>query len=119
MIRKFQDGQGKWGIPYETKQGWKRCYFANYADCKDVNNPTDIISMATQMYRMSVNTFEKRLKAQLCELCGTTEGEQYQVHHINKVKNLKGKEPWERAMIAKRRKTLVVCTDCHNKIHNQ
>jgi hypothetical protein len=119
MIRKFKDGQGKWGIPYETKQGWKRCYFASYADCKNVKNPTDTITMATQMYRMSVNTFEKRLKAQICELCGTTEGEQYQVHHINKVKNLKGKEPWERAMIAKRRKTLVVCTDCHNKIHNQ
>jgi len=119
MISKFQDETGKWGIPYETKKGWKRCCFAKYTECKDVNNPTDIISMATQMYRMSVNTFEKRLKAQICELCGTTESEQYQVHHINKVKNLKGKEPWERAMIAKRRKTLVVCTDCHNKIHNQ
>lgn len=38
---------------------------------------------------------------------------------INKVKNLKGKEPWERAMIAKRRKTLVVCRECHHMIHDQ
>jgi hypothetical protein len=119
MITKFKDGQGKWGIPYETKQGWKRCYFAKYADCKSVKNPTDTITMATQIYRMSVNTFEKRLKAQTCELCGTTESDHYEVHHINKLKNLKGKEPWERAMIAKRRKTLVVCRRCHNMIHNQ
>jgi hypothetical protein len=119
MIAKFQDGHGKWGIPYETKQGWKRCYFANYADCKSVNNPTDKITMATQMYRMSGNTFEKRLKAHICELCGATESDYYEVHHINKLKNLKGKEPWERAMIAKRRKTLVVCRNCHNMIHNQ
>ena len=119
MITKFKDGHGKWGIPYETKRGWKRCYFANYADCKNVNNPTDTISMATQMYRMSVNTFEKRLKAQTCELCGTTESDHYEIHHVNKLKNLKGKEPWEVAMIAKRRKTLVVCRKCHKMIHNQ
>ena len=119
MIRKFKDGNGKWGIPYETKQGLKRCYFANYADSKNVKNPTDRITMATQMYRMSVNTFEKRLKAHVCELCGTTESDHYEVHHVNKLKNLKGKEPWERAMIAKRRKTLVVCRNCHNMIHNQ
>jgi len=119
MINKFQDGHGKWGIPYETKQGWKRCYFANYADCKNVKNPTDAITLATQMYRLSVNTFEKRLKAQVCELCGTTESDHYEVHHINKLKNLKGKEPWECAMIAKKRKTLVVCEVCHIKIHNQ
>ena len=34
-------------------------------------------------------------------------------------KNLKGKEPWEIAMLAKRRKTLVVCEHCHHLIHNQ
>lgn len=119
MIRKFKDGNGKWGIPYKTKQGLKRCYFASYADSKSVNNPTDIITNATQMYRMSVNTFEKRLNAHICELCGTTDSDCYEVHHINKLKNLKGKEPWERAMIAKRRKTLVVCKQCHIMIHNQ
>ena len=119
IIRKFRDGKGDWGIPYETKKGWKRCYFANYADCKDGQGFTDTISTATSMYRCSVNTFEKRLKAKECELCGTTESDHYEVHHVNKVKNLKGKEPWEIAMIAKRRKTLVVCLDCHNKIHHQ
>lgn len=119
MIRKFKDGKGKWGIPYETKQGLKKCYFAKYADSKNVKNPTDRITYATQIYRMSVNTFEKRLKAHTCELCGTTESDCYEVHHINKLKNLKGKEDWERAMIAKRRKTLVVCKRCHIRIHNQ
>lgn len=119
MKMKFKDGHGKWGIPYETRKGWNRCYFANYADSKNVKNPTDLISMATQVYRTSVNMFEKRLKAQICELCGTTESSHYEIHHVNKVKNLKGKEPWERAMIAKRRKTLVVCKECHYMIHNQ
>ena len=31
----------------------------------------------------------------------------------------KGKAEWERCMIAKRRKTLVVCYDCHLAIHGK
>jgi len=120
IVRKFNDGKGKWGIPYETKEGWKRCYFANYADCKDSTDDfTDIIDNTTTVFRCSINTFEKRLKAYTCELCGSTISKRYEVHHVNKLKNLKGKEPWEIAMIAKRRKTLVVCLECHNLIHNQ
>ena len=42
-----------------------------------------------------------------------------EIHHVNKLKNLKGKLPWEVAMIAKRRKTLVVCHNCHVMIHHQ
>ena len=119
VIRKFQDGQGQWSIPYETKKSWKRCYFANYADCRTVKNPTDKITVATQQHRLSVNTIEKRLKAHKCELCGSTDSDCFEIHHVNKLKNLKGKLPWEIAMIAKRRKTLVVCHNCHVMIHHQ
>ena len=111
--------QGQWGIPYETKKGWKWCYFANYADCKTVKNPTDIVTSATQQHRLSVNTIEKQLKACECELCGTTDSPCFEIHHVNKLKNLKGKLPLEVAMIAKRRKTLVVCHNCHVMIHHQ
>ena len=44
-IDKFNDGTGKWGIPYETKQGNKRRYFANYADCKGKGPATDTSAM--------------------------------------------------------------------------
>lgn len=115
-IGKFNDGRGEWGIPYETKQGSKRRYFANYADCKGNGTATDCISNAAVVYGYAVNTLENRLKAKVCELCGTAESDHYEVHHINKLKNLKGKEQWEIAMIAKRRKTLVVCRDCHRSI---
>ena len=115
-IDKFNDGTGEWGIPYETKQGNKRRYFANYADCKGKGPATDYISNAAVVYGYAVNTLENRLKAKVCELCGTTESDHYEVHHINKLKNLRGKERWEIAMIAKHRKTLVVCRDCHRSI---
>ena len=87
----YKDGTGEWGIPYETKKKAKRRYFANYMDCKDAKISTDCISNAAIIYGQSVTPLEKRLKARICELCGTTESERYEIHHINKLKNLKGK----------------------------
>ena len=115
---KFKDGKGRWGVPYETKAGRKRRYFVKYAECKETSNPADIVSSAAVIYGYSRTTLEARLKANVCELCGATDSKAYEVHHVNKVKNLKGKYKWEIAMIAKRRKTLVVCRKCHYAIHH-
>ena len=49
---------------------------------------------------------------------GHSLGELFELHHVRKVKDLNGKERWEQCMIAKRRKTLVVCKPCHNAIHH-
>ena len=114
----YKDGQGKWGIPYQTKAGMKRRYFADYRECrKTVAECCDRMSTQKIAFSNAVNSFESRLKAKVCELCGKTDAEAYELHHVHKVKDLKGKEAWERCMIAKRRKTLVVCKECHNKIH--
>jgi len=115
---KFKDGTGKWGIPYETKQGKRRCCFARFIDCKGTKNGHDTIENSKTLFGCSINSFESRLKAKRCELCGTTESKHYEIHHIHKLKDLKGKNAWECAMIAKRRKTIVLCRDCHHKIHN-
>ena len=58
----------------------------------------------------------QRLSAYQCEWCGTKEGP-LEVHHIRKLKDLKGKTVWERHMIARRRKTLVLCKECHVDLH--
>ena len=117
--RKFKDGKGGWCIPYETKAGLKWRYFAKYADCKKATDFSDVIVNASAIYGLSMTSFESRLKAKVCELCGTSGSSRFELHHVNKVKNLKGKTLWERAMIAKRRKTLAVCWECHYKIHHQ
>ena len=116
---KYRDGKGKWGIQYETKKGTKRCYLAKHYDCRNSNNPSDNMYDTESMYQLSRTTLDARLSAKVCELCGTTEAERYEIHHVNKVKNLKGKQLWEKAMIAKRRKTLVVCKPCHYEIHGR
>lgn len=75
-----------------------------------------MMSNAAIAYGYAINTLENRLKAHICELCGATDGKFYEVHHINKLKNLKGKKKWELAMIAKKRKTLIVCRKCHRSV---
>jgi hypothetical protein len=56
-----------------------------------------------------------RLKAHQCELCGANNN--LEMHHVRKLKDVKGKEPWKILMIARRRKTMAVCQSCHKKIH--
>jgi hypothetical protein len=61
-----------------------------------------------------------RLLADKCELCGCTT--KCEVHHIRKLADLhrhgRPKLQWERVMIARRRKTLVLCWQCHHDIHH-
>jgi group II intron reverse transcriptase/maturase len=62
----------------------------------------------------------ERLLADKCELCGCTT--KCEVHHIRKLADLhrrgRPKLLWERVMIARRRKTLVLCWQCHHDIHH-
>jgi group II intron reverse transcriptase/maturase len=62
----------------------------------------------------------KRLLADQCEVCGSTE--QVEVHHVRKLADIKKKgrrelPDWAKIMIVRRRKTLVVCHACHTAIH--
>ena len=57
-----------------------------------------------------------RLKANRCELCGK-ENVKLDMHHVRKLKDLQGKEDWERHMIARKRKTIALCRSCHKKVH--
>ena len=58
----------------------------------------------------------RRLLAQKCEWCGSQQGGM-EVHHVRKLGNLKGKTAWERLMIQRRRKTMILCVECHHELH--
>jgi RNA-directed DNA polymerase len=57
-----------------------------------------------------------RLTANACEYCGTKEG-YFEVHHVKKLKDLKTDKAWKQVMVAMRRKTLVLCVECHHQLH--
>ena len=56
-----------------------------------------------------------RLKAEKCELCGATG--KLIMHHVRNLKDLKGKESWERLLSARKRKTIALCPSCHRLRH--
>jgi len=59
----------------------------------------------------------RRLLARKCEYCATETGP-FVVHHVRKMGDIKGgKEPWQRLMVARSRKTLVLCESCHKLLH--
>ncbi len=64
---------------------------------------------------------EKRVRANTCEACGSNE--QVEVHHIHRLADLKRNNgrpipARKQTMMARQRKTLVLCRTCHKKLHN-
>lgn len=118
MKHKYRQGKN-WGIPYETKDGNRIAYFYNKGySKKNTNTDTKVDMLHNQYVYRASGEMEQRLKANACELCSNSGDKyKYEVHHINKLKNLKGKSLWEINMLARKRKTLIVCQKCHQDIH--
>jgi group II intron reverse transcriptase/maturase len=69
------------------------------------------------------NELVQRLLTGACELCGSTN--RIQVHHVRRLADVRKKyrknplaPAWTKFMMARHRKTVVVCHSCHRKIHN-
>jgi hypothetical protein len=62
-----------------------------------------------------------RLRIGQCELCG--QRAQVQVHQVPKLAHLttpgRPQPPWMQQMARMRRKTLIVCPPCHDRVHNR
>jgi len=98
----------------------KKPLIARFGGISLTRNPWAILNDQPYIDRGGRTELLQRLLADECELCGSREN--VQVHHIRKLKDLKMKgrkeKPlWEQHMIARQRKTLVVCHDCHKAIH--
>jgi len=64
-------------------------------------------------YTLAKSELIRRLNASQCEYCETKTGP-FEVHHVRGLKSItSGKELWQRIMIARHRKTLVLCKRCH------
>lgn len=63
------------------------------------------------------NSLKARIRAKTCELCGKTDCE-LEFHQVKRLKDLRGKNDWERRMLDMRRKTLAVCHECHESIQS-
>ncbi len=124
--RKYQQfmnvkGQKKL-IGIEIQRGNKKPLKAVFGKKPIQGHKDMVIKDKIQTIHVKRNELIKRLLAEICELCGLT-NVALEGHHIRKLKDLKkkwkGKEKpkWVEKMIAITRKTLFVCTSCHQSIH--
>ena len=119
MINKHRKGK-HWGIKYQTKKGEAICYFYNKGFLRDKKSTMDNPHLKPNIQMFQVRTeLEKRISAKKCEWCGK-ENVAFEIHHVKRLKDLKGKDLWEKRMIERQRKTLVLCHECHMGIaHGQ
>lgn len=117
IIAKYKKN-GVFSIPYINKRGYefRREFYDKGFKRKELpNRYLDDRLPNTIAITGGRNGLIKRLQSRVCELCGSTE--ELEMHHVRKLKDLKGKSDWEIKMISRNRKTLAVCSKCHHKIH--
>lgn len=117
IIGRYRIGK-EFGVRFTDKKGkdkFRLFYNEGYAR-KPVQKTARVDSLPRTVKYASKASLMARLSARKCELCGRTDCE-IEMHHVRKLKNLTGKTYWERHMIARNRKTLALCKDCHNKLH--
>ncbi|MEF3309388.1 reverse transcriptase domain-containing protein [Paenibacillus sp. GYB004] len=118
-IRDSHTFEGKLGVKFEDKKGNTRIAYLYSGpfireDLPVDNGLVDIIPNWLIYYNGT--TLEERIKASKCEWC-TSENGPFEIHHTRKLKDLKGKRLWEQVMIARARKTMVLCKRCHIDLH--
>lgn len=104
-------------ITYQGKSGEKSVVFYNQGMRRDTHvsaTDPDIIGRARE--NRNYTSLVQRLRGCQCEWCGATDVE-IEIHHVKKLKDLSGRAEWKRHMIARRRKTMALCHNCHVKLH--
>jgi len=102
------------------REGGKKPLIARWGGISLARRNTAVLDDSIAPVWGGRSELEKRLLADICELCGSRE--QVEVHHIRALKDLQhkgqGERPrWVQIMAARRRKTLVACRKCHHDIH--
>lgn len=123
VIAKF-NVNGVFTVQYETKKGTKsRQLISSFTRDVKISKDNLVDSMPNTWKYSGVTSTIDRLKARVCEHCGTTNVD-LEMHHVRRLKDLKKKKNlkhWERIMIARNRKTIALCArgqgnDCHMKL---
>lgn len=104
-------------IPYNDAKGKQkyRVFYNEGFKKRNAQFDVDYDKLPQTMY-VPYPSLVERLKDGRCELCGK-EGKVV-MRHVRTLTKLKGNNEWEKLMLKRHRKTLVVCEDCNSMIQN-
>jgi RNA-directed DNA polymerase len=114
ILNQLQEG-GQWILKQEKKRNVAVFQLKHWTKPKVSQ---DELPLTAHLYTTGTELI-RRLDAQECEECGIAT-DSVEVHHVRKLKDIKHKpnlNHWEKVMIARNRKTLILCIDCHNLLH--
>ena len=107
-------------VSYETRSGTKTTTF--YRDGYKRKEKATLFDNVNELpdfsKYMKTNTLKQRMERHTCELCGK-DCRNLEIHQVKKLKDLKGNSDWVLLMRRRKRKTLVICPECHKMIHSE
>ena len=107
---------GIFSVRYSTKGGDKELQFYHDGFQQNVKAAPDFSDIMPNFRKYTKESrLLHRLKNGICELCGA-ETKEIVMHHVRKLKDLKGETEWERVMLRIRRKSLALCPCCYSSI---
>jgi len=111
---------GHFTVRYQLKNGTVKdlTFYHDGFRKKDPVRYMDIDNLPVpNKHYIIVTSLVNRLKAEKCEMCGAVG--KLAMHHVRKLKDLKGKTPLEKRMIARKRKTIALCGNCLKPTHQK
>lgn len=117
IFQRLKQGN-EWVLKYNVNNAWKELKIFQLKHMAKRPNGKDELPLTEHLYTVGTE-LTQRMNAKLCEYCGNT-SRPMEIHHVRKLKDLQAKkhlENWERVMIARNRKTLVLCDECHHLLH--
>jgi RNA-directed DNA polymerase len=115
IVKEMRRADGEWVRTVEHKEYRLYRLKTDHAEPQRTDWLVDYIPN-TSAFTLSHTELERRLSAKVCEVCGSTKD--VEVHHVRALKDIKNsKSLYDQMMIARRRKTLILCSLCHHKLH--
>jgi hypothetical protein len=119
-VKRLKQGPNRYVVTYIKDNGTIKEYelvsSTRQLERKRVSFDSHLDTIPNERRYRTKTELGQRLQANECEWCGTSQGP-IEVHHVRKLKTLAGKSAWERIMMARRRKTLILCKKCHVDLH--
>ena len=115
VARSLKLEDGSYGIHYQVKGKQRTLKLFQLKTWKRPTIGEELTEKEPNVAFLLLTTSEliRRLNAGQCEYCETKTGP-FEVHHVRGLKHIKpGKELWQKIMIARNRKTLILCKRCH------
>ena len=115
ILKKYHRN-GHFSVRYRLKNGMSKD-LTFYHDGFKKKAPVSYMNVdnVPNTYHFTATRLVNRLKAEKCELCGVAD--KLVMHHVRKLKDLKGNTPLEKRMIARKRKSIALCDNCLKSTH--